>query len=236
MRQIIVANQSTKSQRNSVAYDSPAQSSTSESIFGPGGLISRFHKNYEYREGQVKMSEAIGIAFRDKKHLLVEAGTGTGKTLAYLIPAINETIKSKKRIIVSTGTKNLQEQLMGKDIPFLQQIFPKKFSAAYMKGRSNYACLYRIYKSDDQPILDGVGDIDDFREVRDWVGETRTGDRAELTHLPENLPFWNRINARSDICIGQKCTDFERCFISRMRSAAIATSGLSMPAPAPCRD
>ena len=89
-----------------------------------------------------------------------------------------------------------------------------------MKGRSNYACLYRIYKSDDQPILDGMRDIDDFREVRDWVGETQTGDRAELTHLPENLPFWNRINARSDTCIGQKCTDFERCFISRMRSAA----------------
>mgnify|MGYP000651520378 FL=1 len=166
------------------------------------------------------MSEAIGVAFRDKKHLLVEAGTGTGKTLAYLIPAINETIRTKKRIIISTGTKNLQEQLMEKDIPFLQQIFPKKFSAAYMKGRSNYACLYRIYKNDDQPILDGMRDIDDFREVRDWVGDTRTGDRAELTHLPENLPFWNRINARSDTCIGQKCSDFERCFISRMRSAA----------------
>ena len=219
-RQIIVANRSTQSQRNSVVSAPTAEPNSADSIFGPGGLISRFHKNYEYREGQVKMSEAIGVAFRDKKHLLVEAGTGTGKTLAYLIPAINETLRTKKRIIISTGTKNLQEQLMEKDIPFLQQIFPKKFSAAYMKGRSNYACLYRIYKSDDQPILDGMRDIDDFREVRDWVGETRTGDRAELTHLPENLPFWNRINARSDTCIGQKCNDFERCFISRMRAAA----------------
>ncbi len=191
-----------------------------EGIFGPGGLISKFHTNYEYREGQVKMAEAIAVAFKDKKHLLVEAGTGTGKTLAYLIPAINESIRSGKRIVISTGTKNLQEQLMEKDIPFLQQIFPRKFSAAYMKGRSNYACLYRLHKSDDQPILDGVGEIDNFREVRDWSRETKTGDRAELTHLPENLSFWNRISAKSDTCIGQKCPDFEPCFISRMRSAA----------------
>jgi ATP-dependent DNA helicase DinG len=189
-------------------------------VFGPGGLISQFHDDYEYREGQVRMAEAIAVAFRDKKHLLVEAGTGTGKTLAYLIPAINESIRTGKRIIISTGTKNLQEQLMEKDIPFLQQIFPSKFSAAYMKGRSNYACLYRIHKSDDQPILDGIGDIDNFREVRDWSRETHTGDRSELTHLPENLPFWNRISAKSDTCIGQKCSDFEACFISRMRSAA----------------
>lgn len=109
---------------------------------------------------------------------------------------------------------------MEKDIPFLQQIFPKKFSAAYMKGRSNYACLYRLHKSDDQPILDGIGDIDNFREVREWSRETRTGDRAELTHLPENLSFWNRISAKTDTCIGQKCPDFEPCFISRMRTSA----------------
>ena len=190
------------------------------SIFGPGGLIAQYHTNYEYREGQIKMAEAIATAFREKRHLLVEAGTGTGKTLAYLIPAINESIRTGKKIIISTGTKNLQEQIMEKDIPFLQQILPTKFSAAYMKGRSNYACLYRLHKSDDQPILDGIGDIDNFREVREWSRETRTGDRAELTHLPENLAFWNRINARSDTCIGQKCVDFEPCFISRMRSAA----------------
>lgn len=189
-------------------------------IFAPGGLISQFHAGYEYREGQVRMAESIALAFHDKKHLLVEAGTGTGKTLAYLIPAINESIRTRKRIIISTGTKNLQEQLMEKDIPLLKQMFPKKFTAAYMKGRSNYACLYRLHKSDDQPILDGLSDIDSFREVREWSRETRTGDRAELTHLPENLSFWNRVNAKSDTCIGQKCPDFEPCFISRMRAAA----------------
>ena len=191
-----------------------------DQVFGTDGLISRFHENYEYREGQIKMSAAIARSFVEKKHLIVEAGTGTGKTLAYLIPAINESIRTKKRIIISTGTKNLQEQLMEKDIPFLQKIFPKKFTAAYMKGRSNYACLYRLNKSGDQPILDGVGEIDNFREVVEWSRETTTGDRAELTYLPENLPFWNRINAKSEICIGQKCPDFEPCFITRMRVGA----------------
>jgi len=117
-----------------------AQSATTDfdsSLFGPDGPIARLHDCYEYREGQVRMAEAIARSFVDKKHLIVEAGTGTGKTLAYLIPAINESIRTKKRIIVSTGTKNLQEQLMEKDIPLLQKIFPKNFSAAYMKGRSN---------------------------------------------------------------------------------------------------
>jgi ATP-dependent DNA helicase DinG len=191
-----------------------------ERVFGTGGLVSQFHENYEYREGQIKMAEAIARSFRDKKHLIVEAGTGTGKTLAYLIPAINQAIGSKKRIIISTGTKNLQEQLMEKDIPFLQRILPKKFSAAYMKGRSNYACIYKINKSDDQPILSGMDEIDHFRKVSAWSHDTKTGDRAELTDLPENLPFWNRVNAKSDTCVGQKCPDFEPCFITRMRVGA----------------
>jgi ATP-dependent DNA helicase DinG len=191
-----------------------------DQIFGPGGLISQFHENYEYREGQVRMANEIAVAFESKKHLIVEAGTGTGKTLAYLIPAIAAAIKNRKRIIVSTGTKNLQEQLMEKDIPFLQKVLPTKFSAAYMKGRSNYACIYRINKSDNQPILDGLDQVDHFNEVHDWVRETATGDRAELTYLPENLSFWSRINAKSETCIGQKCPDFEPCFITRMRSRA----------------
>ncbi len=189
-------------------------------VFGPSGLISRHHDQYEYRGGQIRMANAIAGAFEEKKHLIVEAGTGTGKTLAYLIPAINEVLRTKKRIIISTGTKNLQEQLMEKDIPFLQKVLPNKFTAAYMKGRNNYACLYRLHKADDQPILDGIDEIDNFNEVREWARATKTGDRAELTYLPENLPFWNRVNAKSEACIGQKCPDFEPCFITQMRSRA----------------
>ena len=96
-----------------------------DSVFGCGGLISQHHDAYEYREGQVRMAEAITTAFAEKKHLIVEAGTGTGKTLAYLTPAIAAALAKKTRIIISTGTKNLQEQLMEKDIPFLQKILPK---------------------------------------------------------------------------------------------------------------
>jgi ATP-dependent DNA helicase DinG len=109
---------------------------------------------------------------------------------------------------------------MEKDIPFLQKVMPKKFSAAYMKGRGNYACLYRIQKAEHQPILDGVGQIDQFDEVRRWSYDTQTGDRRELVDLPEDLSFWNRINARGDVCIGQKCPEFEPCFITRMRARA----------------
>src|SRR5215207_5753625 len=156
-----------------------------QTVFGPGGLVARAHDKYEYRDGQVKMSEAITKAFEEKKHLIVEAGTGTGKTLAYLIPAIAYALGSKKRVIISTGTKNLQEQLMEKDIPFLQKILPKKFTAAYMKGRSNYACLYRISKSENQPVLDGLDEMNHFDQVRRWSLDTSTGDRRELTNLPD---------------------------------------------------
>ncbi|MGI8670154.1 MAG: ATP-dependent DNA helicase [Aridibacter sp.] len=191
-----------------------------EKIFGKEGLLAKFHDEYEFREGQIKMAEAVFKAFEDKRHLIVEAATGTGKTLAYLVPAIAAALAMKKRVIISTGTKNLQEQLMEKDIPFLQKAMPKKFTAAYMKGRSNYACLYKIKKAENQPILDGLDEMDYFEEIRHWSRESETGDRAELVTLPENLPFWSRINAKSETCIGQKCPDFEPCFITRMRERA----------------
>ncbi|MER3431806.1 MAG: helicase [Blastocatellia bacterium] len=189
-------------------------------IFGPSGLIAQRHETYEFRPGQLAMAEAVAKAFDEGRHLLVEAGTGTGKTLAYLVPAIAYARKEKKRVVISTGTKNLQEQLMEKDIPFLKKIFPGKFSAAYMKGRGNYACLYRAAKAEHQPILDGLDQMGHFATVRHWLAETTTGDRRELADLPEDLPFWNRLNARSDTCIGQKCVEFERCFITRMRARA----------------
>ena len=123
-----------------------------EEIFGNGGLIAKYHKEYEHRARADQNGGSRVRAFEEKKHLIVEAGTGTGKTLAYLVPAIAAALEVKKRVIISTGTKNLQEQLMEKDIPFLQKVLPKKFTAAYMKGRSNYACLHKIKKAENQPI------------------------------------------------------------------------------------
>ncbi len=189
-------------------------------VFGPDGLIAKAHPEYEHRPGQIDMAEAVLRAFEQKRHLIVEAGTGTGKTLAYLVPAIAAAVGSGARVVISTGTKNLQEQLMDKDIPFLQETLPAKFRAALMKGRNNYACLHRIKQAESTPVLDGLDQIDQFDEVFRWVTTTETGDRAELSNLPENLPFWRHIDARSDTCLGQKCPDFEPCFITRMRQRA----------------
>ena len=192
-----------------------------QSIFGPDGLIAKAHPEYEHRPGQIDMAEAVLRAFENKQHLIVEAGTGTGKTLAYLVPAVAAACGSGARVVISTGTKNLQEQLMDKDIPFLQDILPAKFRAALMKGRNNYACLHRIKRAESAPILEGLEQIDQFDEVFRWVTQTETGDRAELSNLPENLHFWRHIDARSDTCLGQKCPDYDPCFITRMRQRAI---------------
>jgi len=191
-----------------------------EEIFGPGGLIARAHPDYEYRPGQVQMAEAVLRAFEARRHLIVEAGTGTGKTLAYLVPAVAAAVARGGRVVISTGTKNLQEQLMEKDIPFLQRVLPKKFTAAYMKGRSNYVCLSRVKRAESSPILEGLEDVDHFDAVRRWSRDSQSGDRAELTELPENLTFWRHIDARSEICTGQKCADYDACYITRMRQRA----------------
>ena len=191
-----------------------------EQIFGRAGLIAKNHEDYEFRDGQIKMAEACLRAFEERRHLIVEAGTGTGKTLAYLVPAIAFALAEKKRVVISTGTKNLQEQLMEKDIPFLQKVLPKKFKAAYMKGRANYVCLHKVKRAEHTPILSGLDDVDYFDTVRHWSRESTTGDRAELVDLPENLSFWRFIDARSESCVGQKCPEFEPCYVTRMRQRA----------------
>ena len=188
-----------------------------ENIFGPQGLFARLHPEYEYRPGQVAMAEAVADALANKRHLLVEAGTGTGKTLAYLVPAI----AAGKRVIISTGTKNLQEQLFNKDIPFLHKAFPNRFKAMYLKGRSNYLCLLRLKRAEAQPVLDGLNEVEYFDLVRNWAHQSAIGDRAELAELPDNVSFWRHIDARSDICIGQKCSDYDACFITKARQQAL---------------
>lgn len=187
-----------------------------EEIFGPQGIIAKHHPNYEYRPGQIEMAQAVYDVLREGGCLLTEAGTGTGKTLAYLVPAL----ALGKRVIISTATKNLQEQLYSKDIPFLEQILNRKLRVAYLKGRSNYLCLYRLQRAEESPILHGLEDVNHFDKIRRWAARSETGDRAELIDLPEDLSFWNAIDARSDICIGQKCSEFDACFITRSRQRA----------------
>jgi ATP-dependent DNA helicase DinG len=189
-------------------------------FFAPGGVLSRTHPSYEFRRGQLQMAQAVEQALEEKRHLIVEAGTGTGKTLAYLVPAI----RSDKRVIISTGTKNLQEQLFHKDIPFLEHaLYPKgggKISVCYMKGRNNYLCRKKLYDLTGQPVLNGLQEIDQHRAIADWETSTDTGDRAELSSLPESSALWHKLDARSDMCQGQKCKEWDRCFITEMRRRA----------------
>lgn len=197
----------------------PSASTNARKFFGRGGVLSRWHPNYEFRPGQLEMAEAVEAAIEDRKHLIVEAGTGTGKTLAYLVPAI----LSGKRIVVSTGTKNLQEQLFYKDIPFLQQHFEREIRVCLMKGRANFACRQKIYDAEKEPILTGMEEVSDFKIIREWERTTETGDRAEILQLPEDSTVWAKVDARRDTCTGQKCMQFERCFLTQMHQRAAAS-------------
>ncbi len=193
------------------------RSAGARQFFSRHGTLSKWHPNYEYRPGQVEMAEAVESALTDKRHLIVEAGTGTGKTLAYLVPAL----LSGKRIVVSTGTKNLQEQLFFKDVPFLQKHFPRPLKVCYMKGRNNYACRQKIYDAEKDPVLTGLEEVADFQIIREWEKTTEFGDRAEIKTLPEGSTAWAKVDARTDLCSGQKCANYERCFITLMHQRAI---------------
>src|SRR5579864_6898092 len=186
-------------------------------IFGPGGAMEKFMPHgYEHRPTQLEMAELVEAAFQEKRHLIVEAGTGTGKTLAYLIPAI----RSGHRVVISTATKSLQEQLFEKDIPFLQKYFAPKLKVAVMKGRGNFLCREKVYRMAGQPSLKGLDELDWFAQIRDWEKVTATGDRAELNFLPDDSDLWQRLDARRDACTGSKCPEFNKCFLTAMRQRA----------------
>jgi ATP-dependent DNA helicase DinG len=195
----------------------PASKPTMEEVFGPGGMLEKCMMGaYEHRPGQLEMAQAVDDAFENHHHAIVEAGTGTGKTLAYLLPAIC----SGRRVVISTATKSLQEQLYQKDVPFLQKHFAPNLKVAVMKGRSNFLCLAKMHALADQPMLRGMEEVDAFRQIKDWAKLTETGDRAELTFLPDDSELWSRIDARRDTCTGKKCPQFEQCFLTAMQTRA----------------
>src|SRR5579885_3343904 len=195
----------------------PATGPTMQEIFGPGGFLERcMMGGYEHRPAQLQMAEAVHDAFAKHHHAIVEAGTGTGKTLAYLLPAIC----SGRRVVISTATKSLQEQLYQKDIPFLQKHFAPNLKVAVMKGRSNFLCVSKLSQMQDQALLNGMDELDAFRQIKDWAKLTETGDRAELTFLPDDSELWSRLDARRDTCAGQKCPSFNPCFITGMHQRA----------------
>ncbi|HEX3646086.1 MAG TPA: helicase C-terminal domain-containing protein [Vicinamibacterales bacterium] len=183
-------------------------------VFARGGPLDLAMPDFEPRAGQAAMAAAVSRVFADGGVLLAEAGTGTGKTLAYLVPAI----LSRERVLISTGTKNLQEQIYFKDIPALREALGIPFTATYMKGRANYLCVHKL----DQ-LADGVGPAvhDVFLPIiREWSTRTETGDRAELQDLPEDLAFWHDVSATADTCLGTECPRYDVCFVTRMRQRA----------------
>jgi ATP-dependent DNA helicase DinG len=193
-------------------------------VFSDTGVLARVLEAYEPRDGQRRMAAAVAAIIEEGGLLLAEAGTGTGKTLAYLAPAI----LSGRRVLVSTGTKNLQEQIYFKDLPLLQSALGIRFTATLMKGRSNYACLQRwdAYKDAVEGNARTSGRLIDtgdriFLPILDrWLATTETGDRAELRDLPEDLPGWKEIAAEAESCLGVECPQYDNCFVTRMRRRA----------------
>ena len=190
-------------------------------IFDKEGLLAQRLGHYEFRPQQLEMARSIEEALSETHCLIIEAGTGTGKTLAYLVPAI----LSQKKIIVSTGTKNLQEQIFFKDLPFLKQHLAPRLRAAYMKGRNNYLCLRRFKEFQKEPFFRFSEEAGIFQEIENWSRITQTGDRAELARLPDTYSLWSDVSADAEHCLGQKCDHSKDCFITKMRQRA-ATADL----------
>ena len=189
----------------------------------PVGPIARELSGFEPRPAQLQMAAAVASVFAEGGVLLAEAGTGTGKTLAYLVPAI----LSGQRVLISTGTKNLQEQIYFKDLPVLSSALPIKFTATYMKGRANYLCLHRFDAVRNEgaqtafpAFVSSADEAHHLRLIERWVGHTETGDRAEIEDLPEDLPFWRDIAASAENCIGSDCPRYSDCYVTRMRQRA----------------
>lgn len=185
-------------------------------VFGPGGLLSQRLPGYRPRKAQLEMAEAVEKAMRERSCLIAEAGTGTGKTLAYLVPAI----LSGLRVIVSTGTKNLQDQLFRKDLPLVRETLAVPFQATLLKGRNNYLCLYRLANALAFKGAPGRLQVATIERIKRWARTTQSGDIAEVTDVPESSAIWTAVTSTVDNCLGQECPDLADCFLIRARRKA----------------
>ncbi|MEO5371084.1 MAG: ATP-dependent DNA helicase [Magnetococcus sp. DMHC-1] len=193
-----------------------AEESFISDLFGPASRLAREIPGYEVRAVQRRMAGRVVDAVRENKFLLVEAGTGTGKTLAYLLPLLT----LGEPVVVSTATKALQDQIVAKDLPLLRRVVERPFRAAVLKGRGNYVCLHRFRQVEQDPTLHMSRSHQEWQRIVAWVHTTRTGDKDELTDLPERLPFWAGVTSTTDNCLGQNCPRHDDCFLIRARDQA----------------
>ena len=191
---------------------------TLKDIFCPGGIISEHLSGYEYREEQLQMANAVARAFAASEHLIVEAGTGVGKSFAYLIPAISLAIKTGQTVVVSTNTISLQEQLVTKDIPFLQRVLPRDFKAVLGKGRRNYLSQRRLKSllTYERGLFDTMEEVDQVKTIVEWVEMTEDGSRADLPIQPKSH-IWDKVVSDRDNCLGRKCPTYDVCFYFKAR-------------------
>jgi ATP-dependent DNA helicase DinG len=185
-------------------------------FFGPGGVLEQRLEGYEFRPSQIRMAEAVQRALDEQHHVIIEAGTGTGKTLAYLLPALLHG----RRILVSTGTKTLQDQIFYKDIPLLEAVLERPVRAAYLKGRNNYLCRLKLETLHAEGAF-SLRELRTFQSILEWAKETETGDRAELGTIGDDSDLWSRMDARRERCLGNKCKDYDRCFLTLVRQKAM---------------
>lgn len=187
-------------------------------IFGPHGVLAGVFERYEHRPGQETMARLVRDALQEREIALIEAPTGTGKTIAYLIPALT----AERRVIVSSGTKTLQEQIIRKDVPVAEQVLGRTVRAVTMKGRQNYLCRYRLNNFLAQPEFRTRDEAARWDAVVAWAAVTETGDRAELPELPDDYAAWNDICSSAVTCAGHRCAHHQDCFITRARARASA--------------
>jgi len=183
---------------------------------GPNGTLAAFLPDFEYRPSQAQLALLVQKSLKTETPALIEAGTGTGKTLGYLLPAV----LSRKKIVISTGTKNLQEQIYFKDIPLLEKLMGQTLDAALMKGRQNYFCLHRYHQQFSQVSFLRPDLRDMKKRIERWLKKTECGDRAELDWLADDDPLWGLLSAGSEQCLGSHCFHYEECFLNRLRQKA----------------
>src|SRR3954451_1701073 len=189
-----------------------------EALFSAAGPLAQAIPAYKVRGQQIEMARAVAEAIEARGALIVEAGTGTGKTFAYLVPAL----LSGGKVIVSTGTKTLQDQLFDRDLPAVREALASGASAALLKGRSNYVCLYRLGRARSEARLETREQAAQLGRIEQFSRTSLTGDRADLADVPEDASVWAHATSTRENCLGQECPDYRDCFVMRARRNALA--------------